>query len=75
MAQDGQCFSVLLAGDLCQVEKAPPADVNASMPRLLLMQPYGALNAEAATLQATRLRKRERERESDLNEIKGKLDP
>ncbi|CAE7461915.1 unnamed protein product [Symbiodinium natans] len=31
--------------DLCrishQVEKAPPADVNASMPRLLLMQPYG----------------------------------
>lgn len=31
--------------DLCriahQVEKAPPADVNASIPRLLLMQPYG----------------------------------
>ena len=25
-----------------QVERAPPADVNASIPRLLVMQPYGA---------------------------------
>ena len=31
--------------DICrmalQVEKAPPLEVNASMPRLLVMQPYG----------------------------------